>query len=338
MTASSSEPECDSLANPSSVSSNSPHGHPFFPGWSGDQRERAEPVSQTDSAIEAIEPADCSWSRVALLAPVFALILAPLYASTLPALVTQWWADANYSHGFLVPLFSAFLVWRQRARLSALTPSGSVLGLPVLLAGTGLLVLGDFGSENFLTRSSLLVILAGLVLFHLGPHVFRIILVPLGFLFFMIPLPGVVFYAVTAPLQRLAAAQAAWALDVLGVPVLLDGNVIQLSQITLGVTEACSGIRSLVSLLAAAVAGAYLLIPSGWARAVLVATAVLITILANAGRVVATGLIAQCFGVEYAGSFFHEFAGMVVYLLALAGLVGVYHLIRLTGRKPSRQV
>jgi len=291
---------------------------------------------ETGTDIQQVEQADSSWSQVALLAPVFGLILGALYSPILRALASQWWDDANYSHGFLVPLFSGVLVWRQRARLRALAPRGSVLGLPVLLGGLGLLVLGDLGSENFLLRSSLIIILAGLVLFHLGPGVFRIVLFPLSFLFFMVPLPGVVFYAVTFPLQRLAAEQAAWVLDLLGVPVLLDGNVIHLSQISLGVTEACSGIRSLISLLAAAVAGAYLLLPSGWAMAVSVASAVPITILANVGRVVTTGLIGQWVGVEYAAGFFHEFAGLVVYLFAVGCLVGVHSLTRLTRRQGSK--
>jgi exosortase len=290
------------------------------------------PTLQTGTEIEQKAG---SWSHGVLLALVIALILAALYSSIVRALVSQWWDDANYSHGFVVPLFSGFLIWRQRAQLRALAPLGSTLGLPVLLGGIGLRVLGDLGAENFLMRSSLIVILAGLVLFHLGPRVFRIVIFPVAFLLFMIPLPAVVFYAVTFPLQQMAAEQAAWVLDVLGVPVLLDGNVIHLSQISLGVTEACSGIRSLISLLAAAVAGAYLLIPSGWAMVVFVASAVPITILANAGRVVSTGLIGQWFGVEYAAGFFHEVAGLVVYLVALACLAGVYSLIRLTGRTRS---
>jgi len=293
----------------------------------------SEPMLQNGTEIEQ---GGTSWSHWALVASAFALFLAALYSSIGRALVAQWWDDANYAHGFLVPLFSGFLVWRQRGRLRVLAPRGSALGLPVLLGGIGLLVLGDLGSENFLMRSSLIVILAGLVLFHLGARVFRTVLFPLSFLFFMVPLPGVVFYAVTFPLQRLAAEQAAWVLDLLGVPVLLDGNVIHLSQISLGVTEACSGIRSLISLLAAAVAGAYLLLPSGWAMAVLVASAVPITILANVGRVVTTGLIAQWVGVEYAAGFFHEFAGLVVYLFAVGCLVGVHSLIRLTRRQGSK--
>ena len=198
----------------------------------------------------------------------------------------------------------------------------------MILAGIGALILGDLGAENFLMRSSLIVIIAGLILFHLGTHVFRAILFPLAFLFFMVPLPGIIFYAVTFPLQRLAAEQAAWTLDALGVPVLLDGNIIHLAQLSLGVTEACSGIRSLISLFAGAVAWAYLLLPVGWPMLVFVAATVPITIFANAARVVLTGLIGQYFGVQYASGFFHEFAGWAIFIFAFVSLLATYSLLR----------
>ena len=281
-------------------------------------------------------PAPGGWARLAIAAAIPVTVLAALYWSILAGLATQWWEDANYTHGFLVPLFSAFLVWRERARLTAVVPQGSPAGLAVLIGGLGILILGSIGAENFLMRASLIVVLGGLVLFHLGIGVLRILFFPLAFLFFMVPLPGVVFYAVTFPLQRLAAEQAAWALDLLGVPVLLDGNVIHLSQITLGVTEACSGIRSLISLLASAVAWAYLMLPLGFVSAAFVLSAIPITIFANAARVVATGLIGQWLGVEYASGFFHEFAGLAVYLFAVLCLVGGYALARgLVGPAPE---
>src|SRR5262249_28724366 len=151
-----------------------------------------------------------------------------------------------------------------------------------------------------LAGSSLIVVIAGLVLLNLGPEFGRGVAFPLAYLLFAIPLPSIVFYAIAFPLQQLAAANAAWTLDLLGVPVLLDGNVIHLSQLTLGVTEACSGIRSLVSMLALAVAWGALTFGSPWATAVLAAAAVPITVVANAGRVVATGLVGQYLGVEYA--------------------------------------
>jgi exosortase len=205
----------------------------------------------------------------------------------------------------------------------------------VVLVGLGALLIGDIAAENFLMRSSLIVILAGLVLFHLGPEVLKVVAFPFAFLIFMVPLPATLLYAITFPLQNLAATQAAWLLDLLGIPVLLDGNVIHLSQISLGVTEACSGIRSLISLVAGAVAWAYLMLPSRWISVVFVASAVPITILANAGRVVATGLIGQWLGVEYAAGFFHDLAGLVVYVFALACLAGAYALLRLFSPKPG---
>lgn len=256
-----------------------------------------------------------------------------MYWRILLNLVLQWWDDPNYSHGFLVPLFSLYIVWQQRATLRTLPRSGSLLGIPLMLGGIAVLMLGDLGAENFLMRSSLLVIIAGLILFHLGPEILRALRFPLAFLIFMVPLPGVVFYAVTFPLQRLAAEQAAWILDLMGIPVLLDGNIIHLAQMSLGVTEACSGIRSLISLFAGAVAWAYLLIPGGWSTAIFIAATVPITILANAVRVVLTGLIGQQFGVEYATGFFHEFAGWIIYMFAFLCLLACHSLIRALSRR-----
>jgi exosortase len=269
------------------------------------------------------------WVGSALAALVFLAVLAALYGPMLRDLVWQWWDDPNYSHGFLVPVVSGFLIWQRRKELRALTPKGSRLGLAVLLLGIGALLLGDIGAENFLLRSSLILVLAGLVLFHLGWRIFRVLAFPLAFLIFMVPLPATVFYAVAFPLQNFAARNAAGILDLLGVPVLLDGNIIHLSQISLGVTEACSGIRSLISLLAVAVAWASLTLPSLWAILILVASAVPITIIANAGRVVTTGLIGQWFGVEYAEGFFHTFAGWVIFFFGFACLLGVHGAISL---------
>ena len=264
-----------------------------------------------------------------LAALVFVGLLAGLYAGILRDLAWQWWDDPNYTHGFLVPLFSGFLVWQRRNQLAALPPRGSWIGLPVLLAGVGALLLGDLAAENFLIRSSLIVVLAGLVLFHLGRDSFRVLAFPLLFLFFMIPLPATVFYAVAFPLQNLAARNAAWTLDHLGVPVLLDGNVIHLTRLSLGVAEACSGIRSLITLLSAAVAWAALTIPGIWGMVAFVAAVVPITIIANAGRVVMTGLIAQWFGIEYAEGFFHTFSSWLVFVFAFVCLLGLHRLIRL---------
>jgi exosortase len=258
---------------------------------------------------------------------VFMIILIGLYAPVFPELFADWWNDPNYSHGFLVPIFSTFWAWQQKEFLQTLPHHGSWYGMGLLLCGIGALLLGDIGAEDFLTRSSFIIILAGLILFHLGPAMFRALLFPLGFLFFMVPLPTIIFNAIAFPLQGLAARNATFLLDVLGVPVLRDGNVIHLSEITLGVTEACSGIRSLVSLLALAVAWAWVTLTKPWARIVLVLSAIPITIVANAGRVVTTGLIGQWFGVKYAQGVFHMFSGWIIFVIAFVCLLGVHTLV-----------
>src|SRR5215471_4436804 len=267
--------------------------------------------------------------RVVVVGLVFLALLAALYTGILRDLARQWWDDSNYTHGFLVPIFSGVLIWQRRKQLAALPVEGSWIGLPVLLLGIGALLLGDVGSENFLMRSSLIILLVGLVLFHLGRQFLRVLAFPLLFLFFMVPLPATLFYAVAFPLQNLAARNAAWMLDMLGVPVLLDGNIIHLTKQSLGVAEACSGIRSLISLLSVSVGWAVLTLPGIWAMAIFVAAVIPITIVANAGRVVITGLIGQWFGLEYAQGFFHTFSSWLVFVFAFLCLLGVHSTIRL---------
>ena len=274
-------------------------------------------------------------ARPAVMAVVALLMaaLAAVYKDVLAGLVLDWWQDPNYSHGFLVPVFSAYFVWEDRETLRNLPLRGSWLGFLPLLAGISLLVLGVVGAEDFLMRSSLIVVLGGLVWIHLGGEMLRRTLFPLGFLFFMVPLPFLVFNSIAFPLQGVAAANAAWTLDTLGVPVLRDGNILHLAHLSLGVTEACSGIRSLISLLALAVAWAHLALPSSITKAIFVASAVPITIIANAARVVLTGIIGQSLGIEYASGFFHGFSGWVVFVAATICLLAVHGVIvKATGR------
>jgi exosortase len=153
----------------------------------------------------------------------------------------------------------------------------------------------------------------------------------------MVPLPQIVFNAIAFPLQSFAAQNATAVLDLLGVPVLRDGNVIHLSRITLGVTEACSGIRSLISLLALAVAWAYLTLPGAGSRLLLIGSAVPITVAANAARIVLTGLIGQYVGAQYAEGFFHSFSGWLIFLLAFVCLGAVQWVLGWGSRARARQ-
>jgi len=254
---------------------------------------------------------------------LLALSLLGLYASIGHDLVVQWSDDPNYSHGFLVPIFSGYLLWQRRADLRCIPLAPNFSGLAILLSGLAVLVIGEMGAENYLARSSLLLVVAGLVVFHLGSPMLRGVAFPLAYLLFMIPLPQVAFNAVAFPLQTFAAENATSVLDLLGVAVLRDGNVIHLSRITLGVTEACSGIRSLVSLLALAVASAHLSLTRRDTMLLLVASAVPITIVANAARIVITGLIGQWVGARYAEGFFHAFSGWLIFFVAFLLLFAV---------------
>ena len=272
--------------------------------------------------------------RTGVLAGAVVAILIGLFVPVFPVWLDDLWDDPNYSHVFIVPIISGFVIWQRRRALAAVPIQGSWRGVPLILEGVAALIAGDIGAENFLMRSSLIAILAGLVLFHFGSAMLRALAFPLGFFLFMVPMPAIFFYAMTARLQNLAAETGAWGLDLLGVPVLLDGNVIHLSRITLGVTEACSGIRSLITLVALGVAWAYLMLPRFWMQVVLVASVLPITIASNAGRIVMTGLVGRWFGIEYAEGFFHFVSGWLVFALALLCFLAVHGVIRLlSGRR-----
>jgi exosortase len=269
-----------------------------------------------------------AWLRAAVFTGAIVALLIALYSQVFPVWFEDLWNDPNYSHVYIVPIISGFVLWQRRQYLAALSIRGSWQGMPIVLAGVVALILGDLGAETFLMRTSLIVVLAGLVLFHFGSRALRGLAFPIGYLLFLVPMPAIFFYAMTARLQNLAAESGAWVLDLLGVPTLLDGNIIHLSRVTLGVTEACSGIRSLITRVALGVAWAYLMLPTRWMRVVLVASVLPITIVSNAGRIVTTGLVARSFGVEYAEGFFHFISGWLVFVMATLSLLAVHGVLR----------
>jgi exosortase len=268
---------------------------------------------------------------------LFAALLGLLYWDIFRDMFWQWWTDPDYSHGLVIPFFSGYLVWRDRHALRDLTPKGSWAGLPIFIIGIALLFVGNLAAESFLLRSSLIILLTGLILLHLGPGFMRILLFPVLFLFFMVPLPAILFNAVALPLQKLSVQNAAWIFDTVGIPCLVDGNVIHLSTISLGVTEACSGIRSLISLVALATGFAYLFLDGLWARLSLVAFAIPIAVLSNALRLISSGLAGKYLGIEYAGGFFHAFSGLLLFLVNIAALFGARQLVTIAQRLLKRK-
>jgi exosortase len=251
-----------------------------------------------------------------------------LYWPVLVPMARQWYVDPNYSHGMLIPLLTAYFVWERRDRLSGLAPRPSWAGLGLLLTGFFILMVGQVGAELFLQRISLLVVSAGLFWFVVGRRAFRVLVFPIAFLVFMIPLPAIVLNAVAFPLQLFAAQAATMCLVALDVPVLREGNVISLASTTLEVAEACSGIRSLMSLLALGTVYAYFTEQVMWKRWVIVVAAIPVAIAANAFRVAGTGVLAHYFGEEAAQGFYHDFSGWLVFVVAFLLLLGIGSLLK----------
>jgi len=260
-----------------------------------------------------------------------------LYWPTLAHLVGQWWSDPNFSHGFFVPLFSAFVIWQERDRLARITPQPSWSGLSVVLAGLGVLIVGRLGAELFLDRSSLLLVLAGIVILFLGWNLFRAVLFPWAFLLLMIPIPTIVFNQITFPLQLLASKVAATVLPVFGVPILREGNVINLPSMALEVAEACSGIRSLMSLVTLAIIYGYLMEKRLWVRWLLALASVPIAVAANSIRIIGTGLLVQYWDAEKAEGYFHASWGWIIFVISLIMLYALHALIRVLSPEKGGQ-
>lgn len=261
-----------------------------------------------------------------------AVALGPLvlyiYGPTLARLISQWWHDPNFGHGFLVPPFSAFVVWSNRTRLALLQAEPSWAGLVVVIFSLVMLVGGVLGAELFLARASFVFLLAGLVVLFRGWNYFRGLLFPWACLFLMIPIPAIVFNQVALPLQLLASKLAGYTLALLGVPVLVDGNIIRLSAMALEVAEACSGIRSLMSLVTLAVIYGYFIETRLLPRALLALAAIPVAVAANGLRVVGTGLVVQYGNAELAEGVFHSFSGWLIFVMSLVMLWALHKAIR----------
>jgi exosortase len=270
------------------------------------------------------------------------------YATVLGKLTHDWWTDENYSHGLLIPFVIGYVLWIQRDKFASepLQPSlfwGSAAVLFALFA----LWAGVAGAELFTQRLSFVLILAGIVLYFWGGRLLRLMLVPLGLLLLAIPIPAIIFNKIAFPLQLFASRCAVWSMSLLNIPVLRQGNIIELKPLNaldtkkLEVVEACSGIRSLMTLVTLAVVFAYFSHPRpknpaptgslfGWLKSygfwrstILVLSAVPIAILTNALRVSGTGVLAHYYGTKVADGFFHSFSGWVIYIVAFLLLFGV---------------
>ncbi|MEA3544075.1 MAG: exosortase A [Thermodesulfobacteriota bacterium] len=252
-----------------------------------------------------------------VLSVVLAFGMIGLYGQIFQGLYSDWSHDPNYSHGFLVPLISAYFVWQNWDEIIELELKPSNYGLLLVLFALFVLLAGTAAQEFYTKRSSFIFLLAGCILFLLGWQWLKQLALPVLFLFFMIPLPYIVYDAMAFPLKLFVAKFSVIALKLMGVVVLREGNIIMFPQTVLEVADACSGLRSLMSLLALGVALAVFTQNGTPQKVLLVLLTIPIAILTNMIRVIGTGFLAQYYGSAAAEGFFHEFAGMGVFLLAM---------------------
>src|SRR5437764_325386 len=293
-----------------------------------------------------------------------ALALGFVYFMVLVKLGSDWWYDENYSHGLLIPFVIAFIMWQERSRFANVSAQPAAwLGAVGVAISTLMLWAGTAGAELFVQRFSLVLMLASVVVYFFGVRLMRFVAVPLFLLFLAIPIPQIVFNKIAFPLQLFASRCAVAAMSFFSIPVLRQGNVIELMPLgatepkKLAVVEACSGIRSLMTLVTLAVIYAYFTTPGGYARLrragretsayrsfaiirpiLLVLSAVPIAILTNALRVSGTGVLAHYYGTRVADGFFHSFSGWVVYIAAALLLFATgFALDRIGGRLKVRK-
>ncbi len=260
----------------------------------------------------------------------FALLVACfgyLYQHVIAKLVHDWYIDENYSHGFLIVPIALYFVWKRRVELKEAARRSSPWGLMVVIMSMAVLTAGILGSELFLTRISILGTIAGAILFLYGWNHLKILLPPIAFLLLMIPIPAIIFNQIAFPLQLLASRFGETVLLAVQIPVLREGNVIHLANTSLEVAEACSGIRSLISLLTLGIVYGYFVDPRIWTRLVLAVGTIPIAIAANGIRVAGTGIAAHFYGPEAAQGFFHSFSGWIIFVAAFVMMFILYRII-----------
>jgi exosortase len=276
-------------------------------------------------ASETSSPRRIDWAPFAIIA----VLLCILYYRVAIKLVYDWYTIPDYSHGFLVPFFAAFVIWDKRKILSSVPIRQTWSGIVLVIFSIGVLILGVYGVDLFTARMSFVLLLTGLIWTFFGWAMVKALRFPLFVLVLAIPFPAIVFNQITFPLQLLASKIASDILPVLGVPTLHEGNVIELPIMKLEVAEACSGIRSLMSLFTLAVFYGYFLEKTTKRRVILALASIPIAVAANVVRIVGTGLCVQYWDPDKALGFFHEFSGWVMFVVSLVCLYLVHRAMRL---------
>ena len=264
-----------------------------------------------------------------------AVLLGVIFQSTFVYLYYNWHRE-EYSHGFLIPPISAYLLWQRRAALRSLPFRGSWLGFAIVLLGLALFLLNCFFTVMGADAYALVIVIVGLALAMLGWQAFKVVAVPLGLLFLMNPLPTFWYNNLSDQLQLLSSELGAGLIRLCGISVLLEGNVIDLGTYKLQVAEACSGLRYLFPLMTLGAVVAYLFEARAWARWLLFLSTIPVTVLMNSLRIGVIGILVDRFGIEQAEGFLHQFEGWLIFMACFAVLLLLAKLLlRVSGDRRS---
>lgn len=296
-------------------------------------------MSATGIVRPSLEPDLLPAGRtVALAACCVAVAMGAAYFSVLSEIVRQWQSDEDMAHGFFVPLIAGYVIWERWPAVREVALRGFArnrLGLLLVFWAAVQAGIGTLGAELFLQRTSFLIALCGAILYLFGSKMIRTLAFPLVLLLFMIPVPGIVMKSITFPLQLLASSMAERVLDLSGYSVLREGNILNLAGQQLSVAEACSGIRALMSLSFFSLCYGYLFDSRISMRWLLLAAAIPTALVANAGRIVITGVLAG-FDEKLATGVYHNLSGWVIFLIAIVLLAGIkVLLVRVMGPAPE---
>ena len=257
-------------------------------------------------------------SRTSVLTPLIVLISFVLaYSPVWKQLFSACSTSDDYSHGFFIVPIIIYILWQKKEQLVAIPKKISFLGLFLFTISLIVYILAYYAEIKTLASLTLVTTLIGCVLYLYGPLILKEVSFPLFFLFFMIPIPGQVYSAITITLQLIVSKISVSMLASVGIPVLRDGNVIHLPAHTFEVVQACSGLRSLVTLLTLATIIAYFTLRSNLLRGLLIACAVPAAVLVNIIRVTLIVAAYYYWGYDLTEGTVHTTFGVVIFILAL---------------------
>lgn len=239
----------------------------------------------------------------------------------------RWGQQQELSHSYFIPLISLWLVWTNRDAVKNSIGGPSLAGVGLLAGALALLLLGQLTSIFLFQHLGIVVAIAGAVAAYGGLSLLRTLAAPVAFLFFAAPPPYWVITVLSWKFQQMSSILGVAMVELMGIPVFLSGNIIDLGEYKLQVAEACSGLRYLFPFLSLGVMSAYMFQGKLWQRAIIVLSTIPITILMNSFRIAATAAMVQAYGVEHAEGALHFFEGWVVFLFCLIALFGVIAII-----------